>query len=713
MTFTKKHLYLFIIVLILPPFTIFGYFTFGNNYSYSSNKIFVLAYGTPDVDLDDLPKIKYKWQNSKIEMLIITPDNQSFVDAVTPLMEWKNEKGVKTIILSNFADYNGTDGAERIRNMIKTYYEKENIQWVLLCGDAQNDSIPIKYVYNPDVIDVSGNSEYSTWDDYYKPTDFYYADLTGSWNDNGNDRWGESAERSDYKDEIAWTPDVYVGRFPADNALELGIMVNKTLKYEKYPFIGDWMHQMLLAGGISDPIDIINDPDGEDESRLTTYILQHYTKSDMDFTHLWNSVSFIPPDPKEPLTVTSFIQKFNDGYSTVIFAGHGAPKVFEDIEHQYYNLSEAQNSGNDNMPSLVYVAACTTAPYDIIENGPQNDDNIGEVLIKRNNSGAIGFIGGLRATWYLQDDEELEKLNRGNANLFWKEFFEEKKFQQGKALYDSKISYMESDYFTEKTSINFEYQRKNILSYCLLGDPEVDIYTDKPKEVKNSFTEKIYEGQLVSVKIYNSKSERVPYARVHLRTDDGKYRTVYADENGKAKFRVPAEAELTYNVVITGHNLVPSYFNFETHPDNDDPEFLDSNYSPKNPSVSDRLCFTAEAKDSESELEGVFLLKSTNDFKDYEYFRMSNSSQDDEDIFEHTLNKLDPGEYSFLIVARDWAGNTEIFNKNFEITIPIPLMNYVLITASIMILCVAGISVFVGFKEIRKFSQTLKRLAGN
>ena len=124
--------------------------------------------------------VKYR---TKIEMLIITPDgNQAFVNACKPLMDWKNEKGVKTIILSNYSSYAGVDNAEKVRNMIKSYDATENLKWVLLAGDAESGLIPVREVYNPDVIVVGGGtSEYSDWSDYYKPTDFYYADLTGTW----------------------------------------------------------------------------------------------------------------------------------------------------------------------------------------------------------------------------------------------------------------------------------------------------------------------------------------------------------------------------------------------------------------------------------------------------------------------------------------------------------------------------------------------------
>ena len=144
----------------------------------------------PPIDLSRLPPIDYDslyydWYHSKIEMLIITPDNESFINAVKPLMEWKNEKGVRTLILSNFSLYNGRDMAEKIRYMIEDYYQREDVQWVLLAGDATEDLIPTRYVYNPDTIEYSG-SEYNGYDDYYKPTDFYYADLTGSWDEDGD-----------------------------------------------------------------------------------------------------------------------------------------------------------------------------------------------------------------------------------------------------------------------------------------------------------------------------------------------------------------------------------------------------------------------------------------------------------------------------------------------------------------------------------------------
>ncbi len=417
-----------------------------------------ISNGYSDVNFSNIPEINYSslnhlWNNPAIEMLIITPNRSDFIEAVKPLAEWKNQKGVRTIILSNFSLYEGVDNAEKIRNMIKFYYQNENIRWVLLAGDAQSDLIPIRYVFNPDVQRWGGGQTETVGDEELKPTDFYYADLTGDWDSDKDGNWGEAPQDNSYGlDEISWTPEVYVGRFPADNAYELEIMVNKTIKYESNPYVGDWMNRMLLAGGVSSYIP------QEYESRLTSFIRENYAKNETNTAHLIQE--------ENNLTQALLDGYFNDGYSTVIMAGHGGEPTsyYRDPSHIGYTSSDASSSTNTNSPSLVYLDACTLSSYDIIQ-----DNSIGETLIKRLDAGAIGAIGGLRLTWYIEGDSELEKLNRGNAKLFWREFYVNNKYQQGRALYDSKIAYINSDYYTIGLgSTDYDFERKklvNILSF--------------------------------------------------------------------------------------------------------------------------------------------------------------------------------------------------------------------------------------------------------
>ena len=201
----------------------------------------------------------------------------------------------------------------------------------------------------------------------------------------------------------------------------------------------------------------------------------------------------------------------------------------------------------------------------------------------------------------------------------------------------------------------------------------------------------------------------MPYARVHLTTSDGKYKTIYADQNGTAILRLPPYNNEFFNVTITGHNLIPSYFNFTTVSDDFKPEIREVDWQPKNPSISDNICFNITTLDNHSGIESVFILLSKNNFKDYNYYRMLNHIQKEEINFECIFNKLDPGKYSFLIVARDYANNSEIlYNENFRFSIPPPITDYILVFALVMLISLAGISFFVIFYGLRKHKDNIR-----
>ncbi|HEC40857.1 hypothetical protein LCGC14_0677490 [marine sediment metagenome] len=207
--------------------------------------------------------------------------------------------------------------------------------------------------YNPNVKYWAYPQTESVGEEIFKPTDYYYADFTGSWDSDGDGKWGENSSRNVYGvDEIEWIPEVYVGRFPASNANELEVMVNKTVPYESNPFIGNWMNRMLLTGAISDIVH------SEDEAVLTTYIWSNYIPNDMEFTHLPRTVSFfdppMPPLPnrQEDLSSTNIKTEMDLGYSVAMIASHGFYSYFQDTYGTIFNTSQAGNLNNTNMPFL-------------------------------------------------------------------------------------------------------------------------------------------------------------------------------------------------------------------------------------------------------------------------------------------------------------------------------------------------------------------------
>ncbi len=681
-------------VSILAPSTIL--FDYSLHYGFS--KISTSS-TSPDIDLSDLPEIDYdslnkSWYDQGLEMLIIVPNgSESFRDAVEPLARYKNQKGVKTLILSNFSLYGNEsdDNATKIRKMIRSYYNSDGIRWVLLAGDAQDDLIPIRYVHNSDTELVDDSEPLGS--ETSKPTDYYYADLNGTWDTDGDGIYGESsAFNANGTDEIDWIPEVYVGRLPASTGSELAQMVNKTLKYEQNPKIGDWMNDMLLAGGVSEI-----EGGGEDEAELTTYIWQNYVQDRMSFTHLCaNTSHYSPPGNYTFLDQTSFRNEVNNGHSTIIFAGHGNPTTFSDKynkpagggSREIYTKTNAQSVTNNDMPSLIYADACATSPYD------STDDNMGEVLIKKVDGGAIGYIGAMRITYYFPDDSDLEALNRGNAKLFWKVFFEDHTYQQGKTLYDSKVAYLNSDYYLyEKNPYYNQAHRKQLLTYCLLGDPETDIYTDIAGVVsEDPFPAEVYEGQMLNLTIKDNYSRTVQNPRVYIFNDDeGIGRTVYGDRNGNVKIRLPLGANITYNVSISGHNLLgTSNFSFITLPDTESPNITNVGVSITNGFLSTEVNFIINTSDDASGIESLFVIFSTDNFNSFFYHQIRNEFNENQHYFDFTIDTLQVGTYQYLIYTRDYTNKTEMkYQSSYRITISVPIGVYVIIGGTI-----GGISVF-------------------
>jgi hypothetical protein len=136
--------------------------------------------------------------------LVVAQDD--LVDAVRPLVEWRNAQGLQAIVVPTSTT--GTTLAE-IDRYIKDAWDDWPVppEFVLL-------------VAHPSVIPAARYGW--PWTFY---TDNDYADVSG-----------------DYQAEIA------VGRFPAHSAAQVEVMVAKTLSYEKSPDLTDtlWMRRLTM-----------------------------------------------------------------------------------------------------------------------------------------------------------------------------------------------------------------------------------------------------------------------------------------------------------------------------------------------------------------------------------------------------------------------------------------------------------------------------------
>jgi Propeptide_C25. len=172
---------------------------------------------------------------SGYELLVVTP--QEWVDGFDAYKEFYQARGLRTRVTSLeeiYASMQGVDDQEKIRNYIIQEYQNNGIIMVLLGGDS--GLIPYRGFYcyvSEDYIDNN------------IPADMYYACLDGTWNDNGNELWGEIGE-----DDLL--PEIGIGRMCFNNETQFDNLMHKTFTYQENPVLGEFNTVTLGAEHLGD-----------------------------------------------------------------------------------------------------------------------------------------------------------------------------------------------------------------------------------------------------------------------------------------------------------------------------------------------------------------------------------------------------------------------------------------------------------------------------
>ncbi len=272
--------------------------------------------------------------HGEYDLVIIAPSK--FMGTLDKLVTHKNDYGVPTItktVESIDDEYEGigVDLPERIKYFIKDAIEDWDIKYVLLVGgmksllwgnprDDRNQGtaswyLPVRYtnlrdsgsVYDPGFI-----------------SDLYYADIYdgdgnfSSWDSNDD---GIFAKWDQYvgKDVIDFYPDVAVGRLACRNKIEVSIMVNKIINYEKSAAGSSWYDTMVVAGGDSHDDPGTNYIEGElvCDKVLDTYM------TEVDAIKLYASNK--DTDPEYTPQLANIVREISSGCGHMLFDGHANP----------------------------------------------------------------------------------------------------------------------------------------------------------------------------------------------------------------------------------------------------------------------------------------------------------------------------------------------------------------------------------------------------
>lgn len=404
------------------------------------------------------------------EYVIITTG--TIVNASSKLAEFaahKRSKGFNVEVITE-ADWGGLTGqapngnAEKIRKWLQDNYVARGIQYVLLIGnpDPASGDVPMKWMWP---------RYFSTeWTDFTDaPSDYFYADLTGNWDLNGDTVFGDWAY--DWgTGGVDFTPEVFVGRIPVYQTSwewqsELDGILTKIMNYEEEADI-DWRKSFLLPMSFSDP--------GTDGAYLGEAVKNDYlTPNGFSAWTMYAQGSGAcgidsPIDSSEELRGGYVVQQrwkdnpaggvfwWGHGSTTGAYVGYG--NCWDDNGASGQILQSNDATALDNTkPAVVYQNSC--------ENGwPETWSNLGYALLR---NGAIATVSASRVSWYAMGQWQPSRYAGDNAAIgyyFFEGIVNGETF--GKALFDSK-SGMEYGWGGETWM--------NLMDFNLYGDPSLRI----------------------------------------------------------------------------------------------------------------------------------------------------------------------------------------------------------------------------------------------
>ena len=283
---------------------------------------------------------KYTFVEDQGEMLIICPDQ--YITAMQPFVEWKNQSGRPTTIVS-LSEVGGNND-NTIKNYIQSFYNnpEHDLGYILLVGD--------------------------------------YSDLTPhSMSGGRSDIWFGQLEGNDYY------PEVLIGRFSVQSVNDVNTHVNKVLYYERdMPEGLTWLNKGI---GIA-----ANEGAGQGHFGEADYVHMNYVRDTL-LHYTYETITQQYSGVGSGTNANAISNDVNAGASIINYCNHGSQTSWAVAN---YSNSHVNALVNDNKWPYIWSVACNNGQFD--------GTGFGEAWMRatNNNTGVpTGAIGGM-FSWILQ-----------------------------------------------------------------------------------------------------------------------------------------------------------------------------------------------------------------------------------------------------------------------------------------------------------------------
>ena len=233
-----------------------------------------------------------------------------FLEEIQPFVDWKNQKGIPTSLI----DVAEIGSSADIKQFIKSAYDLNGVTFVLLVGD--NAQVPSS--------SVSGNDS---------DNDYTFVE--------GNDHY----------------PDLFVGRFSAENEDHVTTMVNRVLAYEKNPTSDTAWYTKAI--GIAS-----NQGPGDDGEMDYEHIRNIQDNKLIPFTYNYGYEFFDGDqggnDEDENPTPSMVSAAVNSGATIINYTGHGSDNAWSTSG---FSSSSVNNLTNTDKWPFIFSVACVNGNF--------------------------------------------------------------------------------------------------------------------------------------------------------------------------------------------------------------------------------------------------------------------------------------------------------------------------------------------------------------
>lgn len=375
---------------------------------------------------------------------------EALKDEMQTLRHWKNRRGVPSAIWTigeiEAQFPRGADQAERVRNFIRWAYQMRGLKYVLLAGDTE--LVPSRIIR-------AGRKIF--------PSDYYYADLDGSWNADEDDIFAEKG------DQVDGYPEIYVGRLPVKTKEEVQRFFDKFFQYVKMPFRDGAYptNALYMAANLS--------YSGDSEGWITNHIDPRIAP---EFERTWlTQDDHVGSDPQVALDA------LRQNYGLIFTECHGLYHTIRPGARGSNIYTYQLDDMGNTRPGVWYVASCYT--NDIRKRA------FSELYLLGENGGGAAYIANT--------DYEYPRQSLAMQSEFYNLIFNKGRFHLSEAHYLSRLK-----------NLGYLWSEVNqiiVYSTLVLGDPQMPVWTKEPQDFEMQVLEEPQEESgLLKLKVTNKAS---------------------------------------------------------------------------------------------------------------------------------------------------------------------------------------------------------------